>query len=92
MRRRDGGAGRQATQPHRRRSPGLDRILFEVISAAATGGLSTGVTEALTPSGQLLITALMFTGRVGTVTLATALALREQKVPFRYPEERPIIG
>jgi len=66
--------------------------LFEVISAAATVGLSTGVTAELSPAGQLLITALMFTGRVGTVTLATALALREHKVPFRYPEERPIIG
>jgi Trk-type K+ transport system membrane component len=34
----------------------------------------------------------MFIGRVGTITIASALALQERNVPFRYPEERPIVG
>jgi hypothetical protein len=38
------------------------------------------------------ITALMFAGRVGTVTLAAALALRQRSQLYHYPEERPIIG
>jgi trk system potassium uptake protein TrkH len=34
----------------------------------------------------------MFVGRVGTITFATALALNERQQPYRYPEERPIVG
>ena len=67
-------------------------VVFEVISAFATVGLSTGITSELPQSGQLILVALMYIGRVGTVTVATALALRGRNVPFRYPEERPIVG
>ena len=67
-------------------------VVFEVISAFATVGLSTGITADLPPSGQLILVALMYIGRVGTVTVATALALRGRNVPFRYPQERPIVG
>ena len=70
----------------------LRDALFEVISAFATVGLSTGVTAELPPAAQLLAVALMFMGRVGPVALATALALRGRQVPYRYPEERPIVG
>jgi trk system potassium uptake protein TrkH len=66
--------------------------LFETISAFATVGLSTGVTAQLPPAGQALIIALMFVGRVGTITVAAALALRARRNPYRYPEERPIVG
>lgn len=70
----------------------LRDALFEVISAFATVGLSTGVTAQLPPSGQAVIAALMFVGRVGTITVATALALRGRRNPYRYPEECPIVG
>ncbi|MCJ0972288.1 TrkH family potassium uptake protein [Pseudomonas sp. PS1] len=70
----------------------LGVVLFEAISAFATVGLSTGITADLPPSGQLVIIALMFIGRVGTITLATALALRSVTKHYRYPEERPIVG
>ena len=70
----------------------LDRVLFEVISAAATVGLSTGITADLPPAGQLILVLLMYIGRVGTVTAATALALRPRQRLYRYPEERPIVG
>ena len=66
--------------------------LFETISAFATVGLSTGVTADIPPAGQLLLVLLMFTGRVGSITIAAALALRVRSVPIRYPEERPIVG
>lgn len=70
----------------------LDDILFECISAFSTVGLSTGITAALPPSGQVVIIALMFVGRVGTITVATALALGNRDRPYRYPEENPIVG
>jgi trk system potassium uptake protein TrkH len=70
----------------------LEDILFETISAFATVGLSTGITPDLPPLGQFVVTVLMYIGRVGITTLATALALRSKQRPYRYPEERPIVG
>lgn len=70
----------------------LDVILFEVISAFATCGLSTGITPDLPDAGKYVLIALMFAGRTGTMTLAAALALRNRRRVIRLPEERPIIG
>lgn len=69
-----------------------DQVIFEVISAFGTVGLSTGITAQLPPVGQLMLVLLMYVGRVGTITLATSLALGERRMPFRYPEEHPIVG
>ena len=70
----------------------VDEILFEVISAFGTVGLSTGMTADLAPGHQLLLVVLMFMGRLGPVTLGTALALRERQRLFRQPESAPIVG
>lgn len=70
----------------------LDQVLFEVVSAFATVGLSTGITADLTPAGQLILVVLMFVGRLGPITLASALALRERRRLYELPEGRPIIG
>ncbi len=70
----------------------LDVVLFEVVSAFATVGLSTGITADIPPSGQVLLVILMFVGRLGPVTLASALALRSRPTLYRLPEERPIVG
>ena len=70
----------------------LQRPLFEVISAFATCGLSTGLSAELPPAGAYVLTAMMFAGRVGTITFAAALALRQRRVLYRYPVERPILG
>lgn len=69
-----------------------ERVIFEVISAFGTVGLSTGITAELPPIGQLTLVVLMYVGRVGTITLATSLALGERRMPWRYPEEHPIVG
>ena len=69
-----------------------DRVIFEVISAFATVGLSTGITAELPDSAQLMLVLLMYVGRVGTITLAASLALGEHRMPFRYPEEHPVVG
>jgi trk system potassium uptake protein TrkH len=70
----------------------LERVLFESISAFATVGVSTGITPGLPPSAQWVLMALMFTGRIGTVTVASALALSTRRRLYHLPEERPIIG
>jgi len=70
----------------------LDFVLFEVISAFATSGLSTGLTAALPDSGVYVLAATMFFGRVGTVTLAAALAASQSRQLFQKAEERPIVG
>ena len=70
----------------------MDVIGFEVISAFATVGLSTGITPDLPIIGKYSLVILMFAGRTGTMTVAAALALRERRRVIRMPEERPIIG
>lgn len=70
----------------------LDYVLFEVISAFGTCGLSTGVSEALPDAGKYVLAATMWAGRVGTVTLAAAVAATSRPRLFRLPEERPIVG
>ncbi|MFC5513690.1 TrkH family potassium uptake protein [Massilia jejuensis] len=69
-----------------------DQVIFEVISAFGTVGLSTGITAQLPASGQVVLALLMFFGRVGTITLATSLILGARRMPYRYPEEHPIVG
>ncbi|MFC7456059.1 TrkH family potassium uptake protein [Brachybacterium sp. GCM10030267] len=70
----------------------LDEILFEVFSAFGTVGLSTGITADLPRSAQLVLVALMFIGRLGPITAASALALRPRQLLYDLPKERPIIG
>jgi Trk-type K+ transport system membrane component len=68
------------------------QALFEVISAIGTVGLSTGITGELGAPAQVLLSLLMFIGRIGPTTLATALALRQSDARYRYPEGRVLVG
>ena len=70
----------------------LEKVLFESISAFATVGMSTGITYNLPPSAEWVLMALMFLGRIGTVTVASALALSSRPRLYSLPEERPVIG
>lgn len=69
-----------------------DQIAFEVFSAFGTVGLTTGITPLLSPAAQTVIMLLMFAGRVGTVLIASSLAMRVTKKHFELPTERPLIG
>ena len=70
----------------------LDKSLFETVSAFATVGMSTGITAALPESAQVVLIILMFLGRIGPLTLGSALALRERRILYELPKERPAIG
>ena len=67
-------------------------VMFEVTSAFATVGLSTGITADLPGAAQVLLVVIMFLGRLGPITLVSALALRERQRLYQLPEGRPIIG
>ena len=70
----------------------FDQVLFEVISAFSTVGLSTGITADIPAAGQVLLVLLMYIGRIGPLTLASGLALRERARRHQLPEERTIVG
>jgi Trk-type K+ transport system membrane component len=70
----------------------LDELLFEVISAAGTVGLTTGITPDLPDHAKFLLSLLMLFGRLGPIVVATSLALRKTKRHFELPKERPLIG
>ncbi len=67
-------------------------LLFETVSAFGTVGLTTGITAGLSTAGKLLITAMIFIGRLGPVTLAVSLTQREKPASYRYPREAVRIG
>ena len=74
---------------------GIEYVLFEVVSAFATVGLTMGLTPHLTLFGKLLIMCLMFIGRVGLYTVMYALLrkeLNELGNKFNYPKETVLIG
>lgn len=70
----------------------IAHVLFDVISGFATVGLSTGLTAELPDAGIYVMAATMFMGRVGTVTLAAAIAATSRSQHYSLPVERPIVG
>ncbi|NUM34088.1 MAG: Trk family potassium uptake protein [Candidatus Brocadiae bacterium] len=67
-------------------------IVFEAISAFATVGLSIGITPYLTILGKIIISFLMFIGRIGPLTLAVWMMESKQQLNYEYPEEEIMIG
>ncbi len=70
----------------------VDEVLFDVVSAFGTVGLSTGVTGNLPDPATYILAATIFMGRVGTVTLAAAVAATSRTQLYSLPVERPIVG
>lgn len=67
-------------------------LYFEAISALGTVGLSTGVTGFLSPSARLVVTVLMFLGRLGPLTVASSLATASLARDWRYAKEDVVVG
>lgn len=67
-------------------------LFFETVSASANVGLSVGITPELSTFGRVLLTVLMFTGRLGPLTLVTSLWQHQHAELVHYPEETVSIG
>lgn len=67
-------------------------LAFEATSALGTVGLSMNTTTTLSDPGRLLITALMFIGRVGLLSVGAAITLGDRRERFRYAYEDVAIG
>ncbi|MDE6589353.1 MAG: Trk family potassium uptake protein, partial [Oscillospiraceae bacterium] len=69
----------------------LQDALFEIFSAMSTVGLSTGITRALSPFNRVVVIAMMFCGRIGSLSMMMALA---ERLPPRVkdPVEHITIG
>ena len=67
-------------------------LLFEVVSAFGTVGLSVGVTRTLSTMGKVIIILVMFIGRLGPLSIALALSRRPSRARYRYAEENVMIG
>ncbi len=68
------------------------QILFEVVSAFATVGLSTGITANVSALAKLILIATMYIGRVGVLLLMSALLGDPRPTAIRYPEENLLVG
>ncbi|MBD3427174.1 MAG: TrkH family potassium uptake protein [Candidatus Omnitrophica bacterium] len=67
-------------------------LVFESFSAFGTVGLSTGITPKLTAFSKMVITALMFIGRVGPLTVVAAISQKTLRYGISYPEGKVSIG
>ncbi|MFH0925933.1 MAG: potassium transporter TrkG [bacterium] len=65
-------------------------LLFEIISAFGTVGLSTGITSNLMSSSKIVIIITMFIGRLGPLTIFSSLLRRQTEI--RYAEENILVG
>lgn len=70
----------------------FETILYEVISAFGTVGLSQGLTPTLSSVGKVTIAIIMYLGRVGPLTVMLALAGKQEKINYKYPEGKILIG
>jgi len=67
-------------------------LLFEVVSAFGTVGLSVGLTSKLSTLGKLILSVVMFIGRLGPLSIAVALSGKQPSSKFQYAEENVMIG
>jgi trk system potassium uptake protein TrkH len=68
------------------------QILFEVVSAFATVGLSTGITGTLSTTAKLILIVTMYIGRVGVLVLMSAMLGDPRPSRIHYPEENLLVG
>jgi trk system potassium uptake protein TrkH len=67
-------------------------LIFEVVSAFGTVGLSTGITSSLHVPGKILITMLMFLGRLGPLTVVLAFSGYKRKINYTFAQEKIMVG
>jgi len=70
----------------------LTHIVFEVVSAFSTVGLSMGITSGLSDFGKMVIIITMFVGRVSMLTLLSAILRKIGYIKYQYPSEHLLIN
>ena len=70
----------------------LGNIIFEVVSAIATVGLTQGITPFLSVASKLILCFTMYFGRLGGLTLLLAIAEKQQSAKIERPYEKILIG
>jgi len=70
----------------------VQQVLYEVVSAIGTVGLSLGITPTLCAASKAMLILLMFTGRVGGLSLMLVLAERRRNVQIQRPTAQILIG
>jgi len=70
----------------------FSELLFEVVSAFGTVGLTLGITAELSSISKIVIMITMFIGRIGPLTLLLAMSRKESKAVFNYPDENIMTG
>lgn len=70
----------------------FDDVLFEVVSAVGTVGLTKGITPFLTVASKIILMMLMYSGRVGMLSLVMVFATKNVNVPLERPTEKIIVG
>jgi trk system potassium uptake protein TrkH len=67
-------------------------LLFEVVSALGTVGLSVGITPYLSSVGKLVIISLMLIGRIGPLAIGFSLLGKQKEISFKYPKADIFVG
>ncbi|WP_298706786.1 potassium transporter TrkG, partial [uncultured Veillonella sp.] len=67
-------------------------LVFEVTSAFATVGLTRGITGELSDASKIVLMIVMYTGRIGVLTLIGAFFVRQKKPSsVYYPEDNVLL-
>ncbi|NCB42350.1 MAG: Trk family potassium uptake protein [Clostridia bacterium] len=70
----------------------LEAALFEAFSAIGTVGLSMGITSQLPALSKIVVMLLMYSGRIGSLSVAVVMSRRLEEVKIKHTSEKIIIG
>jgi trk system potassium uptake protein TrkH len=69
----------------------VTEVLYETTSALSNVGMTMGITSSLSVTSKLILSALMYFGRVGLMSLVIALAAKKENVPITRPAENMLL-
>lgn len=70
----------------------VEDVIFEVLSAIGTVGMSTGITRELSLASRIVMILLMYCGRLGSMSFALSFTERKKAAPVQFPREKIMIG